>query len=209
MLGWLILYWCVAISARLIIGVRHLLPVFPFTIILVCREIGRWLTMTPGLSFRLSVIQCAKASAVAFLLIWQVISVVGVYPSFLAYFNEAVGAAQGGERYVVDSNLDWGQDLRRLREFVEAHGIDKMALDYFGVAAPEYELGEKSIIWASYMGPYQGWLAVSASRLKTAQGLWDSTVEYKPEDSYAWLSDIAPVAKIGHSILVFDLRNTK
>jgi len=48
------------------------------------------------------------------------VSVVRVYLSFLAYFNKVIGGPDGGARYVVDSNLDWGQDLRRLGTFVEA-----------------------------------------------------------------------------------------
>jgi hypothetical protein len=54
------------------------------------------------------------------LLLWQGVSVVRVYLSFLAYFNKVIGGPDGGARYVVDSNLDWGQDLRRLGTFVEA-----------------------------------------------------------------------------------------
>ena len=61
-----------------------------------------------------------KALAISCLLLWQGVSVVRVYPSFLAYFNEVIDGPDGGARYVVDSNLDWGQDLRRLGTFVEA-----------------------------------------------------------------------------------------
>jgi hypothetical protein len=143
---------------------------------------------------------------VASLLIWQCLSVVLVYPSFLAYFNEAVGGPGEGGRYVVDSNLDWGQDLRRLRVFVETHGIDEIAVQYFGTSPERYELGEKLIPWRSAFGPYGGWLAVSATVLKVSQAQWDPALGHRIEDSYQWLAGKEPVAKVGYSIFVFDLR---
>jgi hypothetical protein len=210
MLGWLILYWSAAINANLNIGVRHLLPVFPFTIILVSREINQWLRLTPGTFARSLVAQRMKQMAVILLLIWQLGSVLRIYPAFLAYFNEAVGGPKGGASYVVDSDLDWGQDLRRLRTFVEVHRIDKIAVDYHGRSSPRYELGDKFIPWESAQGPYRGWIAVSATVLKKTQGRWDPIIEDKPkpEDSYAWLQGRKPVAKIGYSIFVFDLRDS-
>jgi 4-amino-4-deoxy-L-arabinose transferase-like glycosyltransferase len=200
MLGWLALYWTAAIHAALNLGVRHLLPVFPFTIMLVARETSRWLA---GPLARRS---CVKGLVLTLLLVWQAVSVGRLYPSVLAYFNEAVGGPEGGAAYVVDSNLDWGQDLRRLRAFVDAHQIERIAVDYFGGSSPAYELGERYLPWESAKGPYAGWLAVSASLLHVAQGRWDPALAHPAEDSYAWLQGHAPVAKIGYSIWVFDLR---
>ncbi len=78
MLGWLALYWSVAITSPLNLGIRHLLPVFPFTLMLVSRELGRWLGRDPNASSsairRLSV----RGLVVAGLLLWQVVSVVRV-----------------------------------------------------------------------------------------------------------------------------------
>jgi hypothetical protein len=93
-----------------------------------------------------------------------------MYPSFMAYFNETVGGPDRGADYVID--FDWGQDLIRLRNFIAAHLIEKIALDYFGTSSPAYELGEKIVPWRSAQGPPTGWLAVSALRLKIAQGQW-------------------------------------
>ena len=172
MLGWLALYWYVSITANLNIGVRHLLPVFPFTFMLVGREVSRWLTDHGGRVSPRKATARVKGVCVASLLLWQAVSVVSVFPSFLAYFNEASGGPEEGGRYVVDSNLDWGQDLRRLGAFVEAEGIEKIAVDYFGQGAPAYELGEKYVPWRSALGPYRGWLAVSATVLMVAQARW-------------------------------------
>jgi 4-amino-4-deoxy-L-arabinose transferase-like glycosyltransferase len=206
MLGWLGVYWMVSVSGNLNIGVRHLLPVFPFTFMLVAHGICRWMIPGVGMAFCGRLEHRAKGICVALLVIWQCLSVVHVYPSFLAYFNEAVGGPEMGGHYAVDSNLDWGQDLRRLRKFVEAQGVDKIAVDYFGTSSDRYELGEKLIPWRSAFGPYQGWLAVSATVLKVAQARWDPGLGHKVEDSYRWLEGKEPVAKIGYSIFVFDLR---
>jgi 4-amino-4-deoxy-L-arabinose transferase-like glycosyltransferase len=200
MLGWIALYWSVALGSQFNIGIRHLLPVMPFTIILVARECNQWLTRT--LSLRAASISWAKVVVVALALIWQVLSVLSIYPSFLAYFNEGVGGPDGGVRYVVDSNLDWGQDLGRLRTFVSARQIETIAVDYFGGGSPLYELGEKFIRWEPAFGPYHGWLAVSATKLYQAS--------IPPTDQfYEQLRVRSPVAKIGYSIFVYDLRDRK
>jgi hypothetical protein len=209
MLGWLALYWYVSITANLNIGVRHLLPVFPFTFMLVAREVSRWRTHhRGGVSPHKATVR-VKGIGVAALLLWQCLSVVSVFPSFLAYFNEATGGPGEGGHYVVDSNLDWGQDLRRLGAFVEAEGIEEIAVDYFGQSSPTYELGEKYVPWRSALGPYHGWLAVSATVLMVAQARWAPELNHRVEDSYQWLRDKEPAAKIGYSIFVFDLRTVK
>ncbi len=209
MFGWLALYWSVALSSSLNIGIRHILPVFPFTILLVARELSRWLTRCPRPGWRPLTSRGAKLMVLIGLFVWQGVSVVRVYPAFLAYFNEAVGGPAGGAQYVVDSNLDWGQDVRRLRAFIDAQGLDSIAVDYFGTSSPRHELGAPFVPWGSALGPYPGWLAVSASILYEAQGRWDPALWHRAEDAYAWLQGKRPVTTIGYSIVVFDLRDSR
>jgi 4-amino-4-deoxy-L-arabinose transferase-like glycosyltransferase len=209
MLGWIASYWGLTIKANLNIGVRHLLPVFPFTFALVSREIVHWLTPARDPSFASLLKIGRKGVWVAVILIWQCVSVVRVYPSLLAYFNEAAGGPENGAHYVVDSNLDWGQDLRRLQAFVKTQGIEKIAVNYFGTSSVPYELGEKLVPWRSELGPHRGWLAVSVTVLKLAHARWDPTLGHKAEDSYHWLQGREPVAKIGYSISVYDLRSIR
>jgi hypothetical protein len=203
MLSWLALYWGVSLTSKLNLGVRHLLPVFPFTILLVAREVIRWLGTVPDAGRHAWRLQVGTRVAVAVLLLWQCGSILHVYPAFLAYFNEAAGGPAGGARYVGDSNLDWGQDLRRLRAFVDTQQIDRIAVAYFGGSSPYYELGQRYLPWHSTLGPYKGWLAVSVTSWQIAQALRAS----HPEDAYAWLQGRVPVARIGYSILVYDLRD--
>jgi hypothetical protein len=209
MLGWIVFYWCISINANLNIGVRHLLPVLPFTFALVSREISHWLMRARDASVPSPLNIGPRGIWVALLLSWQCVSVVLIYPSFLAYFNEAAAGPGNGAHYVVDSNLDWGQDLRRLRTFVDAQRIDKIAVNYFGTSSASDELGDRFVPWRSALGPYHGWLAVSATILALAQARWDPALEHKAEDSYHWLQGKEPVAKIGYSIFVYDLRTIR
>jgi hypothetical protein len=99
--------------------------------------------------------------------------------------------------------------LIRLRDFVEARRIEKIALDYFGTSSPAYELGEKFVPWRSAQGPPAGWLEVSAVSLKIAQGRWDPALGHMAEAAYEWLRGREPVVKIGYSIFVFDMHNDR
>ncbi|MBI2038471.1 MAG: glycosyltransferase family 39 protein, partial [Candidatus Nealsonbacteria bacterium] len=80
LLSFITIYWLFSLKSNLNIGVRHLLPVFPFTFVLVSAGIIK-LLKEPYLKIRYVILSG--------LIVWQIISVISVYPSFLAYFNEA------------------------------------------------------------------------------------------------------------------------
>lgn len=147
---------------------------------------------------RLYVKNAGKAIVIAVLLVWYVLSFAGVYPHFIAYFNEFAGGPANGYKYVADSNLDWGQDLRRLAKFVEAKNIDHIKVDYFGGGDVKYYLGDTAEIWHADNGETTGWLAVSATFLQTSRAY--------PWASYAWLDQHEPIAKIGFSIFVYNIK---
>ncbi|KKT24965.1 MAG: Glycosyl transferase, family 39 [Parcubacteria group bacterium GW2011_GWA2_43_9b] len=205
MIGFIALYWYSSLRSILNIGVRHILPTFPFIFLLVAQQISLWLANRPENKERL--VQTLKYFFLAILIVWQAISVVGVYPSFLAYFNESIGGPADGYKYVVDSNLDWGQDMKRLTDWVNDNKIDKIHLHYFGGAVPEYYLGDKFIFWwdkypSTDITVSGGWLAVSATFLqggrgKLAPGFIDNAGDY------TWLNAYTPVTIIGHSIFVY------
>ena len=69
---------------------------------------------------------------------WYGGSVLRVHPHYLGYFNELAGGPSGGWRYLVDSNLDWGQDLKALKRWMDDHGVARVKLSYFGAADPDY-----------------------------------------------------------------------
>jgi hypothetical protein len=73
---------------------------------------------------------------VGLLLGWLLVANVWIYPHYLSYFNELIGGPGRGHHYLVDSNLDWGQDLLRLADYAQAHPDEPIKLAYFGSAVP-------------------------------------------------------------------------
>lgn len=208
MLLFFIFYWVVSMTGNLNIGVRHLLPTFPFLYLLITGQLSRWVrgrpqiyaeNMLSSLKQRVGYYASAikKLSIIAVLLLWYIFSFSGIYPHFLAYFNEFAGGPDNGYKYIVDSNLDWGQDLRGLVKFVDEKNIDQIKVDYFGGSDVKYYLGDRAEIWHADNGPTTGWLAVSATFLQTSRGY--------PWASYEWLDEYEPVAKIGWSIFVYNI----
>ncbi len=193
----IVIYWAVSIKGNLNIGIRHLLPVFPLTIILVSRFISFWLKK-PYLK--------TKYLLLGLIIFWQFTSIVRIYPHFLAYFNQLTGGPTNGYQYVTDSNLDWGQDLRRLASFVEKNKIESIYLNYFGGGSPEYYLGSKYHRWDSRQDPNQlpanSYLAVSVNELQGGRAIpvkgFDGGNGY-----YQWLNQYKPIAVIGYSIFVY------
>jgi hypothetical protein len=144
------------------------------------------------------------------LILWQAISVIKIYPHFLAYFNEIAGGPDRGYIYTVDSNLDWGQDLKRLKEWVEENKIEKIYVDYFGGGDSKYYLKEKFEPWWGTKNPKElpsgSYLAVSASLIQGGRGMpvpgFSQSWGY-----YRWLYQYEPpIAKIGYSIFIYHIK---
>src|SRR5439155_13724202 len=104
-------YWAAALVSHLNIGHRHLLPIYPPLFILAGGAL-------PRLRVPLAALAVAEG-----LLAW---------PHYLAYFNPIAGGARNGYRHLVDSSLDWGQDLPGLQRHHPAY------LAYFGTGSPRY-----------------------------------------------------------------------
>ena len=124
-------YWVFALRSHINIGHRHLLPVYPAMYILAgaC-----------GVYFRQGAGRWQGLLVVAGLL-WFTGESLTVRPDYLAYFNFAAGGPGNGWRHLVDSSLDWGQDLPALKRWLDARGAnnpDAACLVYFGSAEPDY-----------------------------------------------------------------------
>jgi hypothetical protein len=125
---------------------------------------------------------------------WFVISSLFISPHYLAYFNELVGGPDRGHQYLLDSNIDWGQDLKLLSMYVKEHNIDKIHLAYFG-----WDSCANRGIKCEQLGcsPRAGVLAVSVNNLV---GLYPAMAK-----CLAWLREFKPIKKIGYSIFVYNL----
>lgn len=191
-------YWLVSVQSELNIGVRHVLPTIPFVAVLASVAVSGLLVQLRRWRFA----ERAGLGLVGLLLAWQALSIVKVHPAYLAYFNELAGGPAGGVRFVADSNLDWGQDLKRLARFVDERGINRIAVDYFGGDSPARRLPGIAYDHNAEDPPVTGWIAISQTYLTQERGQPAPNVRKEP-NRYAWLDRFDPVATIGHSMVVY------
>lgn len=194
-----IVYWATSILGNLNIGVRHILPVMAPTYILLVFLLKNIMERKKGSSGEEILI-----GFTALMLIWYCLSSVFSFPHHLSYFNELAGGSKNGYKYVVDSNYDWGQDLKRLQKFVEDNNIEKIKIDYFGGDDVGYRLGDKWERFNAHSGPQKGWLAISATLLQGGRG--NPTKGFNQStDYYKWLNEYEPIARAGNSIFIYKI----
>ena len=220
MIAFVIFYWAYSIKSNLNIGIRHIFPTIPFIYILSIDVIKKWFSsqrIDGGNIIKIIfsgikrlIASSAKAILITGLLIWFIIEVFVSYPYYLSYFNEFSGGVQNGYKYVVDSNYDWGQDLKRLETFVEnppgGGKIDKIAIDYFGGGNPKYYLKDKAVQWHSdYQDPSKKGIHYLAISVEFLQGIFGD--KNKANTEYSWLKEkiYKPDFKAGTSIFIYKL----
>ncbi len=170
------------LPSRLDLGIRYILPVYPLLSITASLGVVRlWLPR------RLA----AAGRAVAVLLVaWQIRSCARAHPEYVADFNEIAG--DHPERFLNDSNLDWGQDLLRLAEELRRRHAVSVSLCYFGNA----DFRRHGLPNPRRLAPNErptGWIAVSEMCLL--------------DPSYFWLRDLRPEGRAGRSIRLYRLPN--
>ena len=213
----IVFYWMISILGNLNIGFRHILPTMPFIYLIIIGVLHYWMhekitvrSFNPIHIFfnilRAMRRRWTRITVVFVLVIWYTASSLSVYPHFISFFTEAIGGAQNGYKFVVDSNLDWGQDLRGLAKWVDERDIEKIKVDYFGGGSPSYYLGEKYEPFnPSDVSQRHGWIAISATLLQSGRG--EPTKGYdKSTAHYMWLNDYEPVITIGHSIFIYNIK---
>ena len=133
----LIVYFGVAMASSLNIGVRHILPCWP-PLLILAGFAGRFFRPGAGKVMRwLTLLLLAGYAAVG----------LNAWPDYLAYFNLLAGGKSQGYRHLVDSSLDWGQDLPGLRKWLRKHQKGQpVYLAYFGSALPEYYLPDAHLL---------------------------------------------------------------
>jgi hypothetical protein len=171
-------FFAFCLRSHIDIGVRHVLPVYPFLYVLAGCALARtkWLPVV--------------------LMSMLVIESLSIYPDYLAFFNWASGGPANGPRYLLDSNIDWGQDAKKLGRYMADHHIPSVCLFFFGnVDIVRY--GVNFTGFAEHPEDNDCVAAVSATPL---YGL------YVPPEHFAWLRAKQPMARVGYSIYVYDLR---
>lgn len=169
------------------IGLRHILPIFPFLAMLA--------GLGAALLWEARAQQVPKRILLAALIGGQLYSSITSHPDYLPYFN--ILAGKHPEQVLVDSDLDWGQDLDRLSRELKELRVPEISLCYFGSA----DLGRHGLPPWKQLQPFQptsGWLAISS--LCYALGNF-----IPPYTGYRWLDAYTPIRQIGHSIRLYYL----
>jgi 4-amino-4-deoxy-L-arabinose transferase-like glycosyltransferase len=124
------IYWVTSLTSHLNIGDRHILPTYP-VLFIGAGWLGRWLDVQ----------RPANATLIALLVAWHAATAMQIRPHYLAYFNEIVGGPRNGWKHLVDSSLDWGQDLPGLSRWLQQNNFERAPayLSYFGTGDPAYE----------------------------------------------------------------------
>ena len=191
----ILVYWMLAVRSPLNLGIRHVLPTFPFIYLLVARQLSRE-------SWPIGVIAIGLS-------IWLVIGTVRASPDFLSYYNWLGGGINDGWKIAVDSNYDWGQDLQRLGEYVSDQHISRISVDYFGRANPKYYLHDAYVPWdGANKDPAHGWFAISATLRQFAFGAGAQKLPaiapgFPRVGSYNWLKRYRPFSRGGASIFIY------
>jgi 4-amino-4-deoxy-L-arabinose transferase-like glycosyltransferase len=195
-LGWLIgvpvaiylAFACFYLDVTL--GIRYLLPIFPLLFVFIATQLAPL-----GSGWR--------RNSVFALCAWLAVASLWIHPHYLAYFNLLAGGPAQGHRSLLDSNLDWGQDLATLGDYLAERGHPPVWLAYFGFEKPaDYGIQSRRLKGCR---PVTGLVAISAN---VREGLYKPGGRLgTPEPGcYDWLKAHQPVAHLGHSIFVYDVR---
>lgn len=185
--------------SRASIGYRYLLPALPLLYV----SIGR--LVRPAAAARQRSYWLAAGAA----MLLGVISL-ALHPHYLAYFNLLAGGPWNGWRIVVDSNIDWGQDLARVGEVMEKRGaasvraswLGTAPLDVYGIKGQTIDgwpwLGEDPLLDNFYPPrPAPGLYALSVTQLLG--------VYLDDPERFAFFRDRRPDERAGYSIFLFEV----
>jgi 4-amino-4-deoxy-L-arabinose transferase-like glycosyltransferase len=176
----------VCMSSRINLGVRHILPVYLLLAVMGGHAIAELFALARSTS--------AILAMPVLLVAWAVADAWFAHPDYLAWFNSLAGAHP--EKVLVESDLDWGQDLYRLGPRLKELHVDHVSVLYFGVT-PLETAGLPPYTVASPSVPVtHGYLAVSVRYL---------TLSNARDGSCSWLKGREPVEAIGKSIYLYNL----
>jgi dolichyl-phosphate-mannose-protein mannosyltransferase len=183
-----ILMLIAAARGNLALGIRYVLPIYPF--------------LYAGAAIALSR-EKNLGVVVAILLAWHAAENVANYSGSISYFNELIGSRRNADKFLIDSNLDWGQDLRRLDLWCRDNKVPQITIHYFGGAVVEYDIrsARPAILRAPGLAPLpKGYFALSRHyyRVSFAPRTWG--MDY---DTYLQASHARYLTTVGGSIYVY------
>jgi hypothetical protein len=197
-----VVYPATALFSSVDIGYRHLLPILPFVFIFVGSELCD-VEYASGVFARRVVRRFDPRSIfIAGMVLWLVLGTALIYPYALTFFNELVGGPGGGYRWLVDSNLDWGQNLWGLRDWMQAEGVERVYYSHFSPGQPEtYSVtadwlppDPRAVPFAPF-DPAPGVYAIGAT---TLQGVYTPDV-----NTYAYFRARSPDTVLDQALFLF------
>jgi hypothetical protein len=185
---------CFLMTIRVQIGYRYAFPLLPI-VVLLCVD---WLAKTAGSTRTMRY----KVSLSSVLLVVQCHQAFYSGPNYLAYATPFIGGAQNAHQYMADSNVDWGQDLPKLKTTLDSleAPLHRVALSYFGSAKPTaYGID------ARLLGRLQEFDATAFDYLAISTNhLYGISATGTPVDTkFGRLREVAPIARAGASIMVY------
>ena len=198
-------YFLFSMQSALNIGYRHLLPMLPFLYVLVS---GLASGRVSRFTFHIS------RFTVYVLFASLLIADFAIHPHYLSYFNLLAGGPENGRNILIDSNIDWGQDLLRLKAWMDENGVESVKLGWFGTAVPDYygihydpipgaPLYPFYSLWGSPpfdpAAPEPGVYAISVT------SLWELPLPDDQKYVYPWFRSREPDDRVGYSILIYEV----
>ena len=193
-----IFYLAVALTVGMNIGVRHILVVYVFLYVLIV-----------GAAWALIRRSRKWAYAVGLLVLVHAASSVKAFPNYIPYANELWGGPSQTYKYLTDSNADWGQQLKSIKQYLDQRGVKDCWFVYFaaGVAEPSYygipckPLPTINTLWLNE--PIEVPTSINGTVLISAGNL--SSVEFGPGplDPYGQFKSLKPTAVIDCGVFVF------
>lgn len=177
----------VCMGSKINLGVRHILAIYPLLAVIGGHAVAELLALAKRKSMAIAVLPLL-------LVAWVVAESWQNRADHLAYFNQFAGSHP--ERILVESDLDWGQDLYRLSDRLKELRVDHVSLAYFGSAPLEKaDLPPYSTL-SPKVPPPNGYVAVSVRFL---------TLENAKNGSFDWLKGHTPLEKVGKSIYLYKM----
>jgi len=195
------IFLIILIKVKILIGIRLILLIFPYIFLLFGEPIRYLLSYNN------------KTRIIIYILTIASIMPAAIYhPHYISYFNQLIGGPENGYKYLTDSDIDWGQDIKGLKKYMDENEIKTIKLSYWG----REELSETDLNFeplpfcAKYnggtyptgikCGPVTGRIAISVNNL---------IGRFNDPFCYVWLQRYEPDEYIGYSILIYNLTEEK
>lgn len=188
-----------ALTGSINIGYRYLLPILPPLFVFL----GQLALPTTAVKWAWPTTGALLAFVLASILI---------HPHYLSFFNVLAGGPENGWRIVVDSNIDWGQDMEELGRYLAERGVEDAHISWFSTVSPQrYGIpGTSFLTWSpSYRDviyddlylerPLPGLYAISATQL-AGPYLHDDF------EGMAWFRQRQPQDKVGYTYFIYEVQ---